>query len=368
MKSKNFLFVLAALSCISIGSCDNGDDDGNPNSLPTNLQITVDVSTDGSGEVDVTATAENAAYYIIYFGDAAETSVQTTNGTASHTYTSSGSYTVKVDAYASANNLITDTEEIDVTVAFNNEGYISPETRDGYSLVWTDDFAGTSVNTSDWNFEIGTGTNGWGNNELQYYRQENTTVAEGYLIITARKENFSGSNYTSSRLTTKDKKDFLYGRYDIRAKLPRGQGIWPALWMLGDNISNVGWPACGEIDIMEMIGGSNREKTVHGTVHWSNESNIHAQYGGSKTISEGTYSDQFHVYSIEWTSTYIKWYIDDVFFHQIDTTPAHLSEFREPQFFIFNLAVGGNWPGSPDANTIFPQQLIVDYIRVFQVE
>ena len=357
---------LGLLAILAVSGCDDGDDK-KAVKLPSNLQISVTVNPANLSEVTVTATANDVAYYNFYFGETSpENPVESLDGTETHTYTSSGTFTIRVNAHATLNDLISKTAEVTIEMNVPNEGYESPLTREGYDLVWQDEFSGTSLNTGDWNYEIGTGSNGWGNNELQYYRQENTSVSDGFLTITAKQEAFNGRNYTSSRLTTKDKKEFTYGRIDIRAKVPKGQGIWPALWMLGDNISTVSWPACGEIDIMEMIGGSNREKTVHGTVHWSDASNSHAQYGGSKTLSEGMYSDKFHVYSIEWNETHIKWFIDDVFFHQIDIRPGHLSEFHAPQFFIFNVAVGGNWPGSPNASTVFPQQMLVDYIRVFQ--
>jgi beta-glucanase (GH16 family) len=232
-------------------------------------------------------------------------------------------------------------------------------------LVWSDEFDGISLNLSNWTYEIGTGSNGWGNNELQYYQEANTKLEEGYLIISAIKESKSGSSYTSSRIITKGKKSFKYGRVDIRAVLPEGQGIWPALWMLGENIGTVGWPKCGEIDIMEMIGGAGRENTTHGTVHWDNAGS-YAMYGGDTTLVSGTFNDEFHVFSIVWNQNEIRWYVDGEEFHVIDITPAGLSEFHENFFFIFNVAVGGNWPGSPDISTEFPQDLIVDYIRVFQ--
>ena len=251
-------------------------------------------------------------------------------------------------------------------IVIPNEGTTSPDSYDGMTLVWEDDFQGNSLNLSNWSYEIGTGTNGWGNNELQYYRQENTTLKEGHLVITAKKETFEGRSYTSSRLVTKDKKQFRYGRIDIRAVMPRGQGLWPALWMLGSNFETVGWPACGEIDIMEMIGGNSRENTVHGTVHWENNG-TRAQYGGENKISSGTLADKFHVFSIVWDSTSIRWYIDNQQYHIIDTTPGELDEFRRNFFFIFDVAVGGDWPGSPDNTTTFPQHMIVDYVRVFQV-
>ncbi|MFC3879283.1 family 16 glycosylhydrolase [Algoriphagus namhaensis] len=250
-------------------------------------------------------------------------------------------------------------------VVIPTSGATSPNSYPGMSLVWEDDFQGSSLNTSNWSYEIGRGNNGWGNNELQYYRRENTSLQDGHLIITAKKENFEGAAYTSSRLVTMNKQDFRYGRIDIRATMPRGQGLWPALWMLGSNFSEVGWPNCGEIDIMEMIGGNGRENTVHGTVHWDNNGS-RAQFGGEKRISTGTLADQFHVYSIVWDATSIKWLINDEQYHEIDTTPAGLDEFRRKFFFIFNVAVGGDWPGSPNTTTTFPQHMIVDYVRVFQ--
>ncbi|MEQ8473535.1 MAG: family 16 glycosylhydrolase [Marinoscillum sp.] len=260
-----------------------------------------------------------------------------------------------------SNETIVDTNELVIPT----NGYVSPDSYDGYEMVWSDEFDLESLNLSDWTYEIGNGSSGWGNNELEYYTDQNTSMVDGNLVITAKKESKGGFNYTSSRIITKDKQEFKYGRVDIRAVLPFGQGIWPALWMLGENISTVGWPKCGEIDIMEMIGGSGRESTVHGTVHWESNSG-YANYGGGKTLTGATFNDEFHVFSIIWDESSIKWLLDGQQFHVIDITPDHLSEFRNDFFFIFNVAVGGNWPGSPNAQTVFPQYMIVDYIRVFQ--
>lgn len=246
-----------------------------------------------------------------------------------------------------------------------NEGHLSPLSYDGYNLLWQDEFNSNELDPDYWNYEIG--GNGWGNNELQYYTNENVFFKEGNLVIEARKENVGGRQYTSSRITTQDKFEFKYGRVDIRAALPQGQGIWPALWMLGANFSTVGWPHCGEIDVMEMIGGNGREKTVHGTAHWQ-DSDHKADYSGSYSLNSGTFSDKFHVFSIVWDDSRIQWLVDDILYHEMDITGQYLSEFRAPFFFIFNIAVGGNWPGSPDNTTFFPQTLIVDYIRVFQNE
>jgi len=244
-------------------------------------------------------------------------------------------------------------------------GYSTPETYAGKTLVWRDEFEGSALDLTAWTFEIGAG--GWGNNELQYYRPENTLFSAGKLIIEARKESFGSGAYTSSRLITKGKKEFKFGRIDIRAALPQGQGIWPALWMLGGNISTVNWPACGEIDIMELIGSE--PNRVHGTVHYGANTSQHQYKGGSKALA-GTakFSDEFHVFSIVWEQDKIIWLINDVQFYQItaaNVAPAAYP-FNQNFFFIFNLAVGGQWPGSPDATTNFPQHLIVDYVRVFQ--
>ncbi|MGB5927445.1 MAG: glycoside hydrolase family 16 protein, partial [Cyclobacteriaceae bacterium] len=239
---------------------------------------------------------------------------------------------------------------------------------DGMNLVWQDEFSGSSLNTADWSYEIGDGCPnlcGWGNNELEYYRQENTSVQDGYLTITAKQEAFGGRSYTSSRIKTQGKQNFQYGRIDIRAVLPEGQGVWPALWMLGSNITSVSWPACGEIDIMEMIGGAGgRDRTVHGTIHWDNNGS-YANYGGDYSIPS-KFSEEFHVFTLIWDENSIEWLVDDVQFHTVDITPDALSEFRNDYFLLFNVAVGGNWPGSPDGSTQFPQSMIVDYVRVFQ--
>ncbi len=260
-------------------------------------------------------------------------------------------------------------DDQDTNIFIPSTGYTSPTSYAGMTLIWQDEFSGTSLNTADWNYEIGTGSNGWGNNELQYYRQENTFLHEGLLVIEAKQENFGGRSYTSSRLTTENKVDFQYGRVDMRAALPKGQGIWPALWMLGKNFRTVGWPACGEIDIMEMIGGgAGKDDTVHGTLHWDNGGSYACtcEQNNSYTLSSGVFYDKFHVFSIVWTASAIQWYVDDDLYKTVDITPANLSEFRNEFFFIFNVAVGGNWPGSPNAQTVFPQRMLVDYVRVFQ--
>ncbi len=263
----------------------------------------------------------------------------------------------------SAVNASVSTKEIEITITDTDTLEETVE-YEGYVLVWQDEFEADQL-SDDYTFEIGTGSSGWGNNESQYYRKENTRLEDGYLVIQAKKENFQGSQYTSSRIITEGTKEFKYGRFDIRARMPSGQGLWPAIWMLGSNFRQVGWPQCGEIDIMEMIGGQGRESIVHGTVHWQSNDG-YANFGHSRNLTDGTLADQFHVFSIIWDENSIEWLIDNQSYGSIDTTPAHLDEFREEFFFIFNVAVGGNWPGYPDSNTTFPQEMWIDYVRVFQ--
>jgi len=233
-------------------------------------------------------------------------------------------------------------------------------------LIWSDEFEYTGLpDASNWNMETGGG--GWGNNELQYYTntESNAKVENGILTITAREESVGGNQYTSARITTQNKFDFQYGRIEARIKLPYGQGLWPAFWMLGANFGSVGWPACGEIDIMEMVGGAGRENTVHTTLHWDNNGS-HAEYGLSYSLSSGIFADDFHVFSVTWDSKQIKGYVDDIEYFVADITPTDLNEFQKNFFIILNVAVGGNWPGSPDGTTTFPQTMEVDYVRVYE--
>jgi hypothetical protein len=227
-------------------------------------------------------------------------------------------------------------------------------------LVWSDEFTGSLLNTEVWNYELGGG--GWGNNELETYTNstDNVKIDTGYLNITAL--HISGNSYTSGRITTKGKKEFTYFRVDIRAKMPEGKGLWPALWALGGNISTVNWPRCGEIDIMEYLGHT--PSIVYGTLHW--DANGHQQKGGNYTLSSGKFSAGFHVFSLVWTPSQFRWLVDDHEYYVLPKASASAFPFDLPQFFIFNVAVGGNWPGSPDASTVFPQKMIVDYIRVYQ--
>ncbi|MBK6363049.1 MAG: family 16 glycosylhydrolase [Saprospiraceae bacterium] len=245
------------------------------------------------------------------------------------------------------------------------KGYTTPLQYEGYKLAWADEFDSTALNPNNWVYETGAG--GWGNDELQHYREENVSLTEGKLVITAKQQKFGSSNYTSSRIKTQGKKSFKFGRIDIRAALPEGKGLWPALWMLGTNITSVGWPNCGEIDIMELTG--DLPNRVLGTVHFGQSFAERQKSSNSKYLSgNNNFQDEFHVFSLIWKENLIEFYVDDEKYHTI--TPANTGAvpypFNKNFFFIMNVAVGGNLPGSPDASTPFPQSMIVDYIRVFQ--
>ncbi len=244
----------------------------------------------------------------------------------------------------------------------------------GYKLVWSDEFNDTTLDLSKWSYDLGNGSNGWGNGEWEYYtnREQNCSERDSVLTITALKESFSGFNYTSARIKTQNKFSFRYGKIEARIKLPYGRGMWPAFWLLGENIVSVGWPACGENDIMEMVGGSGKngntqlsDATVYGTAHWSNNG-VHAQYGNSFSLPSGKFADGYHIFSVVWDKTKIVWYVDGTAYNTIDITPAALSAFQNKFFIILNLAVGGSWPGYPDNSTVFPQTMKIDYVRVYQ--
>ncbi len=223
-------------------------------------------------------------------------------------------------------------------------------------------------NSEIWDYNIGTRGDGWGNNELQYYtdRPENIVVQNGYLLITARKENFEGSSYTSARILTQDKFEQQYGRFEARIKTPYGQGMWPAFWMLGANSDEVIWPGCGEIDIMEVRG---QEPTIlFGSVHGPGYSAGQAITKRYDLVNERVDSD-FHIYGIEWGPNYVNFYVDDVLYNQI--RPSDLPDpenwvFDQPFYIIINLAVGGSFVGPPNEETVFPQTMLVDYVRAYK--
>lgn len=235
-----------------------------------------------------------------------------------------------------------------------------------WSIIWSDEFNESNLDLTKWTYEIGNGQAqgipGWGNNELQYYTDHNANISldSGYLHITAIQESFNGSNYTSARIKTQGLFDFTYGKVEARLKVPSGQGLWPAFWMLGSNINTVSWPACGEIDVMEHV---NNELKIYGTAHFDMWGHM---YDGDFAYADAS---DFHLYSIEWDVNEIRWFLDNNLFHSLAIDAAQISreEFHNPFFLLLNMAVGGNWPGNPDGSTSFPATMMVDYVRVYQV-
>ena len=248
----------------------------------------------------------------------------------------------------------------------------------GWTLAWSDEFdgpAGAPVDGSKWVAE--TGGHGWGNQERQYYtaRPENVSLdGSGHLVITARAEPadspyqcwYGTCRYTSARLKTKGLYEPMYGRIEARIRIPRTQGIWPAFWMLGNDIDRVGWPQSGEIDVMENIG---REPSiVHGTIHGPGYSGANG-IGGTHALAAGSFANDYHLFAVEWQPNEIRWFVDDTQYRR--TTPADLPAgaawvFEHPFFMLLNVAVGGAWPGDPDASTTLPQRMLVDYVRIYR--
>jgi beta-glucanase (GH16 family) len=244
-----------------------------------------------------------------------------------------------------------------------------------WTLTWSDEFTGpddSRVDASKWETE--TGGNGWGNDELEYYtnRPQNSYQHDGNLVIKVLQEKYTGAygvtrNYTSARLKTLGKFDQTYGRFEARIKIPSGQGIWPAFWMLGKDIRKPGWPACGEIDIMENIG--KEPAMVHGTIHGPGYSGAQG-IGSSYTLTDGkAVADDYHVFAVEWEPNVVRFYVDKDLY--ATRTPADLPKgtkwvYNHPFFLLLNVAVGGDWPGSPDATSRFPQEMLVDYVRAYR--
>lgn len=230
----------------------------------------------------------------------------------------------------------------------------------GWQLVWHDEFNGPSIDQTKWNFEVN--GNGGGNNELQYYtdRASNAFIDNGQLVIQALQENYLGKSYTSARMNSNLKGDWTYGRFEARAKLPYGQGLWPAIWMLPTDWVYGGWPSSGEIDIMELLGQETTK--IYGTIHYGSSPATHQQTGGSYVLSAGSFAGSSHLFAVEWDTAGIHWFVDGTKYFET----AHGSPFDKRFHLLLNVAVGGNWPGSPDASTIFPQKMFVDYVRVYR--
>ena len=262
-----------------------------------------------------------------------------------------------------------------LAIASGSQTAPAPTKGADWVLVWSDEFDGpngSSIDSSKWAVE--TGGKGWGNKELQYYtdRRANVSVHDGNLAIKAVAEEYIGpdgvtGNYTSGRVKTLGKFSQTYGRFEARIKIPYGQGMRPAFWMLGDEFAKGGWPACGEIDIMENIG--KEPAIVHGSIHgpgYIGETGIEAPY---ELPTPQRFADAFHIFAVEWDPDSVSFYVDHDLY--VRRTRADLQAgwkwvFDKPFFLILNLAVGGDWPGNPDATTVFPQTMLVDYVRVYQ--
>ena len=346
---KNALVLICLF--ITTSSCKKADSAGDTtNTAPTNLVVNAVASTDGSGMVAFTATAQNAVNYDFEFGDGVVKSVA--SGVINYQYTLVGTstYNVMVTARSSTNLTTKKAIQVTVNVVVGVAG-----------LVWSDEFATDGApDPTKWGYDIGTGSNGWGNAELQYYtnRSDNVIVQNGVLKIKAMKENYSGSAYTSARILTKNKFAFTYGKVEVRAKMPIGVGTWPAIWMLGSNIDNVSWPACGEIDIMEHLGRD--LNNIYGTLHYP------GRFGGSAdgaTRRIANAATEFHIYSLDWSASSIKLSVDGQVVHTVANSTA--IPFNHDFFLILNVAMGGNFAGPVDA-AFSNSTMEIDYVRVYK--
>jgi beta-glucanase (GH16 family) len=250
-----------------------------------------------------------------------------------------------------------------ITIAFG-----MCEARGGWKLIWSDEFNGDSIDTNHWEFETGN-NNGWGNGELEFYtgRPDNAYVSNGVLHIVARRENTNGFSFTSARMKSEGLFAQKYGRFEFRAKFPPGKGYWPALWLMPNNSAYGGWPSCGEIDVVENKG--DYPAVVQGTIHYADAQGGHLQSTDLYTFPQSDGANDFHTYLLEWTTNSIGWYVDNQLYEvQTNWSTANApypAPFNQPFYIIMNLAIGGAYVGDPDTNTVFPGEMQVDYIRVY---
>ncbi len=355
------LFLVIACSSDGPANSDNDSDNDPVAIVPSNLSLEISIvgqsdsnpNGDGSGTIICSASATDAINYEFRFGGGI--TEESANGQTQYSYTNEGinSHTVYVYAYSSTGHYTSTFKTFDLYV----EGE-APE------ATWSEEFNYSgAVDSNTWTHEIGNGDWGWGNGESQYYTSSlnNSRVEDGVLKITAKREDIAGYEYTSARIVSRDKFEFQYGRVDIRAKLPTGVGTWPALWLLGSNFYQVGWPACGEIDIMEhwghdptVIAGSIHTPMSHGDT-WTN---------GHTNVND--YNEEFHIYSIDWNENRIQFFVDDVLYYSYNPSPKDSENwpFNQEMFFILNVAMGGHWF---DIDPQFTESTMeVDYIRIYQ--
>ncbi|MBC9930614.1 family 16 glycosylhydrolase [Chitinophaga qingshengii] len=333
---------------VSLSACGKSNDNKPAEKVaPQNLTVNTVVSTDSSGTVTFTAVADHAVSYDYDFGNGY---IRTTaNGSTSYTYNTPGANTYKVQVTAKSADGLTTSQSVSVVVPVSTK------------LLWSDEFNQDGApDPKKWGYDIGTGDNGWGNAEAQYYtdRQQNVSVSDGTLKIIAQKESYNGKDYTSARMLTKGKFNFTYGRVEVSAKLPVGGGTWPAIWMLGSNIATAGWPACGEIDIMEHKG--NEPQKIYGTVHHPDHAGANGD-GGTTMVANET--GAFHKYTLDWSPKQLRWYVDDKLYFTFNNAAG--LPFNHDFFILLNFAVGGTFGGAIDP--AFTKGVMeVDYVRVYK--
>ncbi len=362
MKKIVLTCIISSTSLFGVLSCDDAE-----KSIAYSPDFVWETAQDNPHQINFINRSVGDYLYIEWdYGNGSRSGVQsdkTYQGSAY--YPLKGNYEIKMTVWGK-NNVLSDTKTITkvVSIETDDPDYQAPEE----DLIWSDEFDGKSINEQNWTFE--TGASGWGNQELQNYTAgDNAHIEAGRLIITARKidDKQSAGSYTSTRMISRSKQEFTYGRIEVRAKLPSGTGIWPAIWMLGSNIGAVGWPACGEIDIMEYVGY--QPNIIHSTVHTS--SGYAGNGHGDKKILE-TAEEEFHIYGLLWTETSLTFYVDspeNVTHVYAPTVKNEITwPFDESHFFILNVAIGGLWGGIQGIDdAIFPQTMEVDYVRVYEL-
>lgn len=337
-------YMLMVLVLCFTGCSKNHDGAAADPAAPSNIEIKTVLSTDNSGMIAFYVTATNAVSYEFEYGNGVNE--LSTTGNVTYKYPIAGTYTVKVTAKSAQGKVALQKTNVTVTAS--------------ESLIWSDEFDKAGApDPGKWGYDLGN-NNGWGNNEVEYYtnRPENVIIADGKLKIMLKKENYNGYNYTSARLLSKGKFNFKYGRVEFKAKVPTGGGTWPALWALGSNIDTAPWPACGEIDIMEHVG--NQQNKIFATLHYP------GHYGGGgvgNTVMVPTASTEFHVYSLEWTATQLKFAVDGQVFHTFANDAG--TPFNNNFFLIMNVAMGGNFGGAVDP-AVTSATMEVEYVRVYR--
>ncbi|GAB3929630.1 family 16 glycosylhydrolase [Mucilaginibacter myungsuensis] len=337
------VLLVTAFSACKKSTADGGGGNTDTDIAPTNLTVSANIAADNTGSVTFTAGATNAATFEYDFGNGTYQTVP--SGIVTYRYPQAGTYSVNVIAKSMGGKLIS--KSISVTIAVTS------------AITWSDEFnVDGPPDATKWGYDTGAG--GWGNNEVQYYtnRTDNAVVSNGTLKITAKKENFSGAMYTSARLISAGKFTYKYGKIEIRAKLPTQAGTWPAIWSLGSNFANVGWPACGEIDIMEQTGWDKNK--VSGTFHYPGFS---AGNGPTKSTTVSTSTTAFHTYGLEWDATSLKISVDGVVYQTLANDSG--KPFNANFFMILNVAMGGTLGGTIDPN-FTTGVMEVDYVRYYQ--